>query len=237
MTLAVDTTSHASPSSGVSISWNHTCGGSSNKLVALVGIGLTSGTPSDRDLASVTYNGVALSLVIRQDDTNFEHVEIWKLNAPVTGSSLTLVATGGSSFSQIQAGAVSFNDASANEGTPNGNSVTNGAANPSVTVVDSANGDIVISVLCSDIGNQGTTTENGVLLFEDEDVGGGDSDFNAQQQVASGASTVCSWTAISFTGGGWAAAGVAIKQASVSSPQPGTLAQFDKDLRGQIAWW
>lgn len=213
MAFGVDTTSHATAigGGGNSITWAHTCGAGANKLVVTIGTGSSGLT--DRTVSTVTYNGAACSKLGSADDGAFERHEIWRLNSPATGSSLNIVATlAGLGANQIAAGAISFNDSATAEGASSSNNAS--STNPTVTVVDSANGDIVVSA-CSDDGSASATTEAGTLVWEDEDVGA-DSDFNCQRQVATGASTVCSWT--NGTSAGWAAVGVAIKAAAGAAP-------------------
>lgn len=208
MALTPDTTSHATAlgGGGNSITWAHTCGAGANKLVMTIGTGASGLT--DRTVGTVTYNGVACTKIGSGDDGNFERHEIWRLNNPPVGSAFNIVVTlAGVGANQVAAGAISFNGAAAAEGAPSSNNAI--STNPNVTVVDSANGDIVVSG-CSTDGSASTTTEAGTLVWEDEDVGA-DSDFNCQRQNATGANTVCSWT--NATSAGWAAVGIAIKPA------------------------
>lgn len=208
MAFGVDTTSHGTAivdNAGTTLTWAHTCGASANKLVVLA-TG-ASGDSAARNITGVTYNSVALTFVGAQDDANFTNAEIWRLNSPTTGSSQNIVVTYGGTLVDCAGGAISFNESASAEGSPTG--ATNTTNNPSVTVADTASGDIVVSVLVSDIGPVGTTTEGGTLIWEDEDVAS-DTDSNAQRQVASGANTVCSWTSASG-GNRWSAVGVAIK--------------------------
>lgn len=209
--FSVDATSHATAvaNAGVTtLTWAHTCGASATKLVVLA-TGAKSGVSTDRNITGVTYNSVALSFVGGQDDANFCNVEIWKLDSPTTGSSQNIVVTYGATLVDQTGGAASFNGTSNTDGAPTG--ATNTTDNPSVTVADTASGDIVVSVLLSDIGPVGATTEAGTLIWEDEDVDS-DCDSNAQYQTATGANTVCSWTSASG-GNRWAAVGAAIKPA------------------------
>lgn len=209
--LLVDTISHATPVIGATgdISWSHTCSADANKLVIGFGTG-ASPTAGRRNVATVTYNGVPCTQIGEADDGNFEHTELWQLNNPPAGTftiAATMVSTG-SINDQTTAGAISFFNASEVTGAPSTNSAN--STNPTVTVADSAAGDIVVSISASDTGNLATTTENGILMWEDEDVGSGDSDMNAQRQVATGANTVCGWTCSNANL--WCAIGVAIKQ-------------------------
>lgn len=218
MAFSVDATSHATAQNGgASLAWNHTNGASANKLVVTVGTG--GSTTNERNISTVTYNGVACTQLGEIDDTIFEHSEIWRLNSPATGSALQVLVTPVATIGvngQFTGGAVSFNEAESTDGTASTNTAT--STNPTVTVADSANGDIVVSLVSSDVGPDNTTNENGTLIWEDEDVNA-DSDFNAQRQVATGANTVCAWT--SGSSSNWAAIGVAIKAAEAASAARG----------------
>lgn len=213
MAFGTDTTSHGVAATAVtSKTWAHTCGASANKLVVTVGAG--SSALADRTVSTVTYNGVALTPIGFSDSGSFERSEIWRLNNPPTGSAFNIVVTmTGVGANQLAAGAKSYIDAAAAEGAPSSNNGT--TANPAVTVVDSASGDDVISMLSTD-NESATTTEAGTSVWKDENVGA-DSDFNCQSQTATGANTLCAWTN-SASGTSWAAVGVAIKPLAAAPP-------------------
>jgi len=209
MAFGVDAVSHPAAIIGPpdDLTGSHTCGASANLLLFLPGNGKTlASVPEERDVASVTYNGVAASLVIREDaSVGWSHQEIWKLVNPAIGAAHNWVINHveDAANRQVACVAVSFNDAGVVK-TPN--SAEGTGANGSVTVADSANGDIVVSAIFSDVGPISVTTEGGTLLGEDENIAS-DSDYNAQRQNAVGANTVCSWT---HSAEKWAACGVAI---------------------------
>lgn len=214
MALGVDAISHGPATVDVQTkTWAHACGAGANKLVIFPGAG--SSTLGDRTVTSVTYNGVGcVSMGTPGDDGNFMRSSAYKMDNPPTGLSLNIVVTyGGSVGVQSAAGAISFNDAAATDGALATNTGT--AANANVTVPDSANGDIVVSFLSTDVSTT-PTTENGTLVFEDENVNS-DTSYNCQRQVASGANTACSWSTTS-TGEKWAAVGVAIKPLAAPPP-------------------
>jgi len=209
MAFGVESTSFSSanPDADGVFTISHTLT-AANKLIVTTGSADGGGT--NRDILSVTWHSVAMSQVVEMDDSSFEHVSIWELHNPDLGTFSVVVTTvaSPSSVDQIGVGATGFLEAATALGTPNTNSGS--GANPSVTVVDSASGDIVVSCLASDVGPQSVTTEAGTLVWEVEDIGN-DSDFNVQRQNATGASTVCSWTSDAPPAGGWAACGVAVK--------------------------
>jgi len=209
--LSVDTTSHATASPNDTnglISWTHTVTAGANKLLVTLGSGSTG--LADRSANTVKFNGVDLTFVVAADDSGFQRGEIWELHNPPTGAAYTIDADFGSPVTQnpdLAAGAISFFGAATALGT--GYADENTTANPSLTVVDSANGDIVVSVLSSDVGPDSATTEGGTLIWEDENVDS-DSDYAAQRQVATGANTVASWTSGAPAPGFWVMAAVAV---------------------------
>ena len=228
MAFTPDVVSHATPVVGANgdISWNHTCAAGANKLVIQIGAGAGAGAVDRRNVASVTYNGVSCSQIGEVDDGNFEHGELWQLNNPPTGSSFAIVVTmvgTGDINDQTVAGAVSFFDADPIVGAPSTNTTT--STNPVVTVADTLVGDFVIALAVSDSGNLATLTQNGTLLWEDEDYGGGDSDANAQSKIAIGKNTVCSW--ICSSSQLWCAIGVAIRPLGRNIPRERSRSAFN----------
>lgn len=206
MTLSVESTTVSAAltsSSGATISHTVT---SANKIVVTIASGLAA---AGGDVNTISYGGQSLSIVDFMSETvgnNYERVEIWQLHSPPTGAN-NLVVTMFDVCDQLAFGVTGFIDAAVTLGTP---SKTQGlTANPSVTVSDTASGNIVLSVHASDWGGN-TLTEGGTLLWEKENIGA-DSNFGAQWQTAAGANTVCSWTEAAG-GGGWAVIGVAVKQ-------------------------
>ena len=214
MALSVDAVSKGTAGVSSSLTWSHTCAGTANKIAVLTATG--NGTTGARQILSVTYNGVSLTQKGEADDGAWAHAEIWELNSPATGANNVVVTPDSSGTPiQIAAYAISFIDANTTSGTASTNTGT--STNPSVTVADSASGDIVISVSAND-NESGATTEGGTLIGEDEGIDG-DLDANAQRQTASGTNTACNWTN-SGSGSGWAAVGVSIRAAAASAYKP-----------------
>jgi len=191
-----------------SLTWSHTIT-SANKIVVMVGIG--DGAPGT--LSSVTFNSLALTYVGGQTDTNpWCRVETWERHTPSVATA-NVVVTAGSTMDQLAAGATGFIDAATALGTPS--TKADATTNPNVTVVDTANGDIVVSVVSLD-GSTPATTPGGTQLWEFENLAA-DIDVNAQRQTASGANTVCSWTNSETVGNHYAAMGVAVKAATAGT--------------------
>jgi len=200
--VSVESTSSNALTSVSSLTVSHTIT-AANKLIVTVALGCDD-SGGNKNVTGVTFNGDALSQVAEVDDPAWTSVEIWELHNPDVTTADVVVTLAGS-CAQVAAGATGFISAHATLGTPNTAQTT--SANPSVTVVDSASGDIVVSVLSTDAGPDGTTTPGGTQLWETEDLDA-DIDINAQRQTASGASTVASWTSPSSN---WSAAGVAVR--------------------------
>jgi len=186
-----------------SVSFSHTVT-AANLLIGTAGIG-DSGLGAN--VSSVTYATIDFASVIEADDANFERAAIWKLTHDIATGANTFSVNFDEACAQSGCGVTGFTDASDTLGTPASN--TAATANPTVDV-ESVSGDIVVSVLASDVGSGSVTTEGGTLLWEAEDVGPGDSDFSAQRQTASGTTTVCAWTS---NASDWVAVGVAVKAA------------------------
>lgn len=180
---------------------------SANKILVTIGVG--DSTQADRVPSGVTWNtSVNLTSVDIQHETSgnsFETAAIWEKHSPGAATA-NIVVTMTGTCEQLACGVTGFIDSDTSLGTP---SKTQGTtADGSVTVTDSVSGDIVVSVIASDFGGS-TLTPGGTQLWENENVAS-DSNFGAQHQTASGASTVCSWTEAA-TFGGWAIVGVAVK--------------------------
>ena len=162
---------------------------------------------TDRSPGAVTYAGAALAVAVSKDDANFEHCEIWFKDSPAAGTNTcTFSIVSGNVCAQLAVGCTGLLNAATGAG--NIATATGSTDNPSLTCSSSA-GEIIISILSSDVGPNSTTTQGGSLLWEQEDIAS-DSDFNAQQQTASGATTVCSWTSGAGLGDIWAAAAMSI---------------------------
>lgn len=203
----------AGPASGVTLVWAHTVGAAQTILHVLVGQGTQNAT---NQVNSVTWNGAALTKKsIDANDGAWTIAQIWELAnpTPATGNVVVTYGAPSGSETQIFGCAISFDGASTTTGAVF--TATGTSTNPSVTVTDSASGDIVISFLVND-NQAGPTTEAGTLIGEAEDVGG-DTDHNGQRQTATGSSTTCSWTN-SGSGSKWSAIGIAVKQAGGAAP-------------------
>jgi len=212
MAISVDASSHATAkidTGNNGITWAHTCGASANKLGVLWGGGISAGSISN---FTATYNGVAMTRLFTIFDGGFCGVEGFYLDSPGTGSAFNIVVKNSGDVGSYQMGAIGISFNGANSGAPQTGTNTATSTNGSVTVAGSANGDIVIGAIMSDLGPIGTTTQDQTLIFEDEDINS-DTDFNAERTDASGASTVLSWTHGSTN---WAAGAMAMPGTAAS---------------------
>ena len=137
-------TANGSPSSTNStstnsLSWSHTVADGSNRaLFVEVSIANTGTTAT-----SVTYGGTALTLVGRSTTGNLP-VEIWRLVSPTVGTANVVVNL--SATTPVAAGATSFNGVSQANPVRTFYSASGTGTESSVTVADSATGDLVIDV-------------------------------------------------------------------------------------------
>ena len=184
---------------------------SANLLLVGVGVGVGSGVLTD--VTGVTYNGVAMTAIASSDstDSNWAACRWYRLFSPSVGTANIVVSCVGAN--QSSCNAVSFIDADI-AGTPLGTpSVANNTTtNPSLTVVDSASGNIVVSLCVNDNEGGASAPTSGTVILDAEDVET-DTDHTSQYQTASGGNTVCTFSNAG-SGSGWAISGVAVKGVS-----------------------
>jgi hypothetical protein len=224
--VAVDASSSASNDFGTSLTWSHTVGFESNRLL-LVGVSTQYATSS-----SVTYNGVALTLVGRQQGgsaANDGYVEIWSLIAPPAGTAHVVVTV--PDGDAIVAGAVSFTGA--DQATPlsafvsaNGQSTTPGVN------VSSASGERVFAALMWNHDWAPVTTGAGQTeLWNRTKASIGFSDVTGAGSTAPGAASVAmSWTTQDDS---WAVGAVAVRSATTieyTLAEGATGSFFDLDI-------
>ena len=184
---------------------------SANLIMVGLGIGYGNADPmSVVNTGYPTWNGTAMTAVAssESDDANFCGVEWFYIKNPTTGTHDVVVDWGPQTNVKSAITVISFIDADVSGTTFGTASIsTASATNPTVTVADSANGDIVVSIVNTD-GSSSATNQAGTLIYDAEDIGS-DIDINAQYQTATGTNTVCSWT--NSTTDPYAASGVAVK--------------------------
>ncbi|HEV2113268.1 MAG TPA: hypothetical protein VGR50_03910, partial [Terriglobales bacterium] len=134
------------------LTFAHTTAGTNRLMMVGVSLNLTNSTAAT--VSSVTYNGVALTLMGSHNDAgNTRRMELWKLVAPPTGTFNVVVTIGGLTLTQsnmgVVAGATTFTGVDQN--TPSGTFASNdGAASTNSTVTVTSNpGEVVIDTLAT----------------------------------------------------------------------------------------
>src|SRR5262245_38978862 len=214
LAITQDAVSSASAAAANSLTFAHTVGSGSNRLL-LVEVVINKGGTT---VSSVTYGGTALTKVGSAVNAMI-HTELWYLRAPATATANVVVpASGGNP--EITAGATSF--FGVDQTTPLGTAVTaNGKANPpsaSVTVASAA-GELVIAVAGVHQGTSYTTGGGQSELWQLATGTGGASVWGASDTESGAASVQMNWS-VSISGGAgeWAEAAVAIKPVSNDAP-------------------
>lgn len=205
-----------------SLSWMHSTGTGTNRAL-FVGVStatttLPVGVPTNR-VASVTYNGIALTRVGTAISPNSLNTsEIFRLTNPSSGTNTILVTfatvpvAGNPFVNYAVGGAISLQGVS--QTTPNGGffsaSGTNSA--PTVTVTDSVAGDLVLDTLAASptavfVAPNAAQTEqwDGQTFFGNAfDIGAGST------KPATGVTTTMNW--ITSNADNWALGATAVKQ-------------------------
>ncbi len=136
MAIAVDSTSNSVALGASSLTFSHTCTGSS--LVLVVFISLSTGS-----ISSVTYNGVTMSLARRSGTT--PDTLIYTLVGPSTGAHNIVITASGSA--NIGGSGISFTGAVGKDGT---DTATASSASASCTVnTNQTTGFVVVGVLAT----------------------------------------------------------------------------------------
>jgi len=105
MAIAHDASSSTTGSSVSSLTFSHTCSGSDRILMVATSV-FDDTSQAERTVASVTYNGVSMTRIDRQDAGNIA-AELWYLIAPATGANNVVVTLGATNPFAI-AGASSY---------------------------------------------------------------------------------------------------------------------------------
>jgi hypothetical protein len=224
--VAVDASTSSSNEFGTTLTWTHTVGFESNRLL-LVGVSTQYAT-----VGSVTFNGIPLTLVGRRQGgsaSNDGYAEIWSLTAPATGTGTIVVNI--PLGDAIVAGAVSFYGVDQTQ--PLGAFAgANGQSTAPGVTVPSASGEIVFGVLLWSHDWMPVVTGPGQTeRWNRTKVTPGFSDVTGAGSTAPGAPSVAlSWTTEDDS---WAVAAVTIHSAAtaqytLSEGATGTF--FDLDI-------
>lgn len=206
--IVLDTTSSVAPVGKVSsLSWNHTVGSGSNRIL-VVGVSLRK---KDRPVTGITYGGIGgFVFAGAAERSDADHrVEIWYKVAPAVGTALIAITLTGDV--EVVGGAASFTGV--HQTVPAGTfaGAFGGDATPTVTV-SSATGEVVIDVLSIN-GNAGAVTVGaGQTQRWSGLTGTGDgNEFGAGSTEPGAASVTMSWSAT--TARKWAIGAIALKPA------------------------
>jgi hypothetical protein len=212
--LAVDATSTGQTSGGSGITIPHTTSGTDRLML----VGISINDDNLEIVASVTYNGVALSKVGSIDNSRSSgddaRVEIWRLIAPATGTHDVVITFSAPLSEQAVAGVMTFTGA--DQTSPLGPFVSaENDPSPAAVTVSSATGDLVFGVVASEYG--AITTDPGQT--ERWDIrAGSSSTYGAGSTKAGAPSVTLKWTI--GCDAHWAAAGVSIRPCSSPTPPP-----------------
>lgn len=141
---------------------------------------------------SVTFNTTSsFTPVIQYHPAGWGNVEIWKLTTvPAVTANVVIVVD--APESQMECGVIGL----IGVGTVgSGVSAETTGNNPTVNVTTTS-GDWVLGEIANDVGSIAalSVTSPGIQIWEDEDAGGGDSDFGGQRVTATTTSTAVAWT-------------------------------------------
>lgn len=210
MALAYDASSQASTAGATSLTWSHTCTGTDRAIE----VDLSYYAPGGQTVTGVTYAGVALTQIDRQDDGATDWAEIWVLSNPASGAN-NIVASFSGSIAAV-GGGKSYTGAhqttASLTGTPakaSGSSTT-----PTVTVT-SAVGEIASDCVANFLANESPDTGTERWDQSNADIGGAGS-------TRTGAATVAmDWTLDASAS--WAIVAVSIKPSAAAGDPEGGL--------------
>lgn len=189
MALAIDATNIGSQDSGASFTINHTCAASCTLLRVAVTVpaGVTITASSSVDGSMTSHGSI--------ENGSAAKVEIFRLISPTVGAHVITITPN----SSVVAAARSISFTGGDTTTPLGTSYTSAinTSTPSVTVIDSASGDIVIDDWAYTAGGQSPTPGGGQTEDTFSTNGNFDIRLRGSHESATGASTVASWTTTS----------------------------------------
>ncbi len=167
--------------SGTTNTWNHTVGSNNNRLLIV-------SVDAGQSVSGVTYNGVAMTqLGVVNYNSNNEHLSLWYLIAPATGTHSVVVTLSASSFS-IGCSWSCYNAAqSSTFGTLASNSGTTGTAS-SNTVTTTSTNQLVIDTVNNGAASTDTPTASQNKRFQPATSGAAIGDI-----AATGSSMTLSW--------------------------------------------
>jgi hypothetical protein len=208
MAIGYDNSSLGSSAAGAaSLTFSHTCGSLVNGLIVV----LASYYNGANSITTITYNGVALTAVRRDNPAGAAATEVWYLVAPASGANNVIITfgSGNSGGSGVSAAAISLSgidQASPIDG-QNGSGAAAGGTSQSTSVTTVADSAWLLDILTEDksptVGGSQTQRQNALNT-------NGNRYYAASTRgpISPAASTAMSWS--------FAAAGVAVSQSVVS---------------------
>jgi CSLREA domain-containing protein len=204
----VDASSSEKTPPRTSLTISHATAGSSRLML----VGVSIHNYASETVSSITYNGVALTLVGARANATDARVEIWRLIAPPTGTHDVVITFSTELSSVSRAGVMTFTGV--NQTTPLGTFTSAiGSASPATVNVASAANELVFDTVGSmstsspftlTVGAGQTERWNSVVMGYERYLSAGSTESGA-------ASVTMSWTIAPTTSVPWAIAAVPIK--------------------------
>ncbi len=186
--------SNSNGTNGTTLSWSHTVGSGSNRIL-IVGVAGEDSSGTDLNISSVTYGGVAMTLVPNSTSTEgtsyLQGTALYYLLSPTVGTA-TVTVTYSGSVAERSGGSISLRNADqavAEAVATNGNTGSNSI---STNITTQTNGAWVIDVV--GCGNSGSYTATGGNTERYDVQNDSASAAGSTKLVASAGSTTVSWT-------------------------------------------
>lgn len=196
------------------------CTVSTGQTVLIVDVGMGS-TGAARHAASVTFNGVAMTLLWGPvTDTNWDSCEQWYLLNPDVGTFNVVITVDAGSFAQIGAGATPYSGVDISSGATSAFGTPATAANAGTTAASTgsitSNADSIVIGTCFTDG-AANCEPDGTKLWEINNIA---TDTAGSGQYKTSAPATLNWTCDEV---GWACGGVSLH--GTSSGGGGTLSR------------
>ena len=210
--LAVDGIASTGSTTTSSLTISHTTAGTDRLMI----VGVSIDNNQDETVTSVTYNGIALSFVGAETQSNDAHVEIWQLteaNGLPTGTHDVDITFSANLQHPAVAGVLTFTGV--DQATPLGSFFgdNNVSSNPGFVTVSSATDDLVLGVFSGETVNSVSTNPPATERWYLSAGGTGETEYGSGS-TADGAASV-TWSL--GKADHWAAGGVSIKPAASCS--------------------